>query len=155
MEKGGSIVTCPFKFVFSFKVLDGNLQYKPSRQNGSLQRMFPFQNHFQHLTKQSCQHFCKCYAANEAHTQVSLMHVPFSSNQAREFSLPPLCTKTSRCFKTPQNGLVPTCDMKAICWFDKIGSHLCHMRCPALISGKILLFFFVVLTSQSTWVRYT
>lgn len=41
--------------------------------------------------------FCKWYAPNEAHTQVSLMHVPFSSNQS-EFPSPPLCTKSRRWF---------------------------------------------------------
>lgn len=118
--------------------------------------MFPFWNHFcvpakalaqdyqPAMAKQRCQHFCKCYAANKAHTQVSLMHVPFTSNQA---SSPPLCTKISQCFSTPahpRNGLVPAYDIKVICWFDKIGSRSCHMRFPALLSGNILFHFFCV-----------
>lgn len=57
----------------------------------------------------------------------------------------------------PRNGLVPTYDIKVICWFDKIGSRSCHMRFPALFSGNIYIFFvlfFIMLTSQSTWARY-
>lgn len=34
------------------------------------------------LAKQNCKLFCKWYAPSEAHTQVSLMHVPLSSNQS-------------------------------------------------------------------------
>ena len=36
-------------------------------------------------TKQKYQLFCKNYAANKAHAQISLMHMPFISNQALGF----------------------------------------------------------------------
>lgn len=91
----------------------------------------------QHWWDKKSKHFCKYFAPNEAHTQVSLTHMPFSSNQTLSYYY--LHYAQNKKKNLLKNGLVPACDVKVIRWFDQKGSHLCHMWCPALVSGNTWL----------------
>lgn len=77
------------------------------------------------LPNQTYQHFCDVQLTK--HTLKSAW-CKCPSPQINLFLLISTVYKDQSLLKTPQNGLVPTYDIKVICWFDKTGSRLCHRR---------------------------
>lgn len=148
MGKGGSIVTCCPHICSSFRVLDGDLPSRPSRNNGSLQSMFPFQNHFPHLpkhwlsiTKQHWQSNGVSTSANATQLTKYVLKSAWCTCPSPQIKLRVFITSTvhkeqSMLKKLPKMALF----LHMTKWFYKTGSRLCHMRCLALVSGNILLF---------------